>query len=257
MTNHPDHKVKIESISSESDITRVRYNRIAPIYDLMDLLPEQRFAGWRKQLWDRIPKGRVLEVGVGTGKNFLYHPAETEVTGIDLSEGMLTKARQRAKKLEYPLDLYQMDAQHLDFPDNTFDVAVATFVFCSVPNPKLGLQELARVVKPEGQIMLLEHVRINRPAIIGKVMDWLDPLVVRLMGAHINRRTTEIVQQAGLEVEQIENLALQGLVKLITARPSTDKIHFEQTIILGETGLLYLQRTACSLVGDNKPSQIG
>ncbi len=229
MTHYPDYKSKMESMASESDITRARYNRIAPLYDLMDLLPEQRFAGWRKQLWDGVPTGRVLEVGVGTGKNFPYHPAETEVTGIDLSEGMLAKARQRAEKLGYPLDLHHMDAQHLDFPDNTFDAAVATFVFCSVPNPGLGLQELARVVKPEGQIMLLEHVRIDRPALIGKLMDWLDPLVVRVMGAHINRRTTEIVQQAGLEVEQIENLALQGLVKLITARPSTDKIHSEET----------------------------
>jgi ubiquinone/menaquinone biosynthesis C-methylase UbiE len=223
MANRPDQESKIESISAESDITRARYNRIAPIYDLMDLLPEQRFAGWRKQLWDRIPKGRVLEVGVGTGKNFSYHPAETEITGIDLSEGMLAKARQRAEKLGYSPDLHHMDAQHLDFPDNTFDAAVATFVYCSVPDPGLGLQELARVVKPEGQIMLLEHVRIDRPAIIGQLMDWLDPLVVRLMGAHINRRTADTVQQAGLAVEQIENLAPQGLVKLIIARPSSDK----------------------------------
>lgn len=223
MTNHPGHKPKTETISFESDITRARYNRIAPIYDLMDLLPEQRFAGWRKQLWNKIPKGRVLEVGVGTGKNFPFHPADTEVTGIDLSEGMLAKARQRACKLEYSLDLHQMDAQHLDFPDNTFDAAVATFVYCSVPNPKLGLQELVRVVKPEGQIILLEHVRIDRPAIIGKIMDWLDPLVVRLMGAHINRRTAETVQQAGLVVEQIKNLASQELVKLIIAHPSSEK----------------------------------
>jgi hypothetical protein len=71
--------------------------------------------------------------------------------------------------------------------------------------------------------MLLEHVRIDRPAIIGQLMDWLDPLVVRLMGAHINRRTADTVQQAGLAVEQIENLAPQGLVKLIIARPSSDK----------------------------------
>ena len=154
MANRFEYQSKIESISTESDTTRARYNRIASIYDLMDLLPEQRFAGWRKQLWDRIPKGRVLEVGVGTGKNFPYHPAETEITGIDLSERMLAKARQRAEKLGYAPDLHHMDAQHLDFPDNTFDAAVATFVYCSGPDPGLGLQELARVVKPEGQMRL-------------------------------------------------------------------------------------------------------
>ena len=175
MASRFEHQSEIESSSTESDTTRARYNRIAPIYDLMDLLPEQRFAGWRRQLWDGVPKGSVLEVGVGTGKNFPYHPAETEITGIDLSEGMLAKARQRAEKLGYSPDLHHMDAQHLDFPDNTFDAAVATFVYCSVPDPGLGLQELDRVVKPKGQIMLLEHVRIDRPAIIGRVGDWLDP----------------------------------------------------------------------------------
>ena len=221
MTNNPDHPSKLESISSESNITRARYNRIAPIYDLMEILPERRFAPWRKQLWAKISTGRVLEVGVGTGKNFPYHSPQTEVTGIDLSEKMLAKARQKAKKQAYPLDLHQMDAQRLDFPDNTFDAAVATFVYCSIPNPGLSLQELARVVKPEGQIMLLEHVRIDRPALIGKIMDWLDPLVVRIMGAHINRRTAETVRQAGLAIEQVENLAPQGLVKLIIARPSS------------------------------------
>jgi ubiquinone/menaquinone biosynthesis C-methylase UbiE len=155
-----EHQSEIESSSTESDTTRARYNRIAPIYDLMDLLPEQRFAGWRKQLWDRVPPGRVLEVGVGTGKNFPYHPAEIEVTGIDLSEGMLAKARHRAKKMDYALDLRHMDAQHLDFPDNTFDAAVATFVFCSVPDP--GRAWPARI-GPGGQAKGADYAARARP----------------------------------------------------------------------------------------------
>jgi ubiquinone/menaquinone biosynthesis C-methylase UbiE len=112
-----------------------------------------------------------------------------------------------------------MDAQQLDFPDDSFEAAVATFVFCSVPDPERGLRELARVVKPGGRIELLEHVRVDRPRLIGKLMDWLDPLVVRVMGAHINRRTAEVVRQSGLEIETVEDLAPLGLVKLIIARP--------------------------------------
>jgi hypothetical protein len=77
------------------------------------------------------------------------------------------------------------------------------------------------VVKPNGQIVLLEHVRIDRPGLIGKLMDLLDPLVVRVMGAHVSRRTAETVRRAGLEVEQEEDLASRGLVKLIVARPSS------------------------------------
>ena len=203
----------------QTTLTRARYNRLAPVYDAMDFLSEQRFASWRQRLWTMTPKGRVLEVGVGTGKNFPYHPAETEITGIDLSEGMLAKAKQRAAQLHHAPDLREMDAQQLEFPDDTFDAAVATFVFCSVPDPARGLRELARVVKPDGQIILLEHVRVDRPTFIGKLMDVLDPLVVRVMGAHINRRTAETVKQAGLVVERVENLAPLGLVKLIVAHP--------------------------------------
>ncbi len=73
-----------------------------------------------------------------------------------------------------------------------------------------------------GRILLLEHVRIDRPGILGKLMDLLDPLVVRIVGAHINRRTAENVRRAGLEVERVEKLAPLGLVKLIVARPPAD-----------------------------------
>ena len=204
----------------ETAKTAARYNRIASIYDLMEVFPERRFAPMRQKLWSQIPDGEVLEVGVGTGKNFPYHPPEIKVTGIDLSDRMLEQARRRAEELGKSIELKQMDAQHLDFPDNSFDAAVATFVFCSVPDAVRGLRELGRVVRPEGRIFLLEHVRINRPEAVGKVMDLLDPLVVRLMGPHINRRTEENVRQAGLKVERVEYLAPLELVKLIVARPA-------------------------------------
>jgi ubiquinone/menaquinone biosynthesis C-methylase UbiE len=134
---------------------------------------------------------------------------------------MLAQARRKAEEMDYGIELHQTDAQQLDFPENSFDGAVATFVFCSVPDAEQGLRELARVVKSEGQIVLLEHVRINRPAVVGKLMDLLDPLVVRLMGAHINRRTAETIERAGLEVDRVKELAPGGLVKLIIARPSS------------------------------------
>jgi ubiquinone/menaquinone biosynthesis C-methylase UbiE len=203
----------------ETAKTRARYNRIAPVYDLMEISAEQRFSPWRRKLWSLIPGGRVLEVGVGTGKNLPYHPARAEVTGIDLSDRMLVRARQKAEELDHPIVLREMDAQHLDFPDDSFEGAVGTFVFCSVPDPERGLRELARVVKPDGRIELLEHVRIDRPPLVGKLMDWLDPLVVRVMGAHVNRRTAEVVRESGLEIEAVEDLGPLGLVKLITARP--------------------------------------
>jgi phosphatidylethanolamine/phosphatidyl-N-methylethanolamine N-methyltransferase len=198
--------------------TQSRYNRIAPVYDLMEAIVERfAFRRWRERLWSQVDGNRVLEVGVGTGKNIPYHPKGVQVTAVDLSDRMLERARRRVQELDTEVDLCLMDAQKLAFPGAAFDAAVATFVFCSVPDPVLGLRELGRVVRPGGQVMLLEHVRVNKP-VIGKLMDLLDPFVVRLMGPHINRRTVENVKKAGLEIEQVEELAPGGLVKLIVAR---------------------------------------
>ena len=205
----------------ETERARARYNRLAPFYDRMERGAEKGFAPRRQRLWALVPGGRILEVGVGTGKNFSYHPAGANVTGIDLSNQMLDKAHRRVQELGRSIELREMDVQELGFPDASFDAAAATFVFCSVPDPVRGLRELARVVKPEGLILLLEHVRIDRPGILGRLMDMLDPLVVRIMGAHIKRRTVENVRRAGLQVERVENWAPLGLVTLIVARPST------------------------------------
>ena len=197
--------------------TQARYNRLAPVYDLMEWVTEcSAFQGWRRDLWSRLPPGRILEVGVGTGKNMPYYPEDAKVTAIDLSEGMLSRAKQRAEILGIDADLRLMDVRRLAFPKGTFDAAVATFVFCSVPLPVKGLQELGRAVKPGSELWFLEHVRIDKP-VIGPLMDLANPLVVRMMGANINRQTVENVKRAGLTILEVEDLS-GDLVKLIHAR---------------------------------------
>ncbi len=205
-------------LDQETATTKLRYDRIAPFYDAMEWFTERSvFQKWRQHLWSRVPAGRVLEVGVGTGKNMPFYPPGAQVTAIDLSERMLALAHRRAKSLGLDVDLRHMDAQHLAFPDTSFDAVVATFVFCSVPDPVQGLRELRRVTRPGGDIWLLEHVRVDKP-VIGSLMDALNPLVVRITGANINRRTVQNVQRAGLELVEVENLR-GDLVKLIHARP--------------------------------------
>jgi ubiquinone/menaquinone biosynthesis C-methylase UbiE len=198
-----------------TEVTKARYNRIAPFYNIIVALPEMLFNPWRKKLLAKA-KGKILEIGVGTGINFPYYPYGADVTAIDVSDSMLVFARKKASELGLSFNLIEGDVQHLMFPDNSFDTVIATFVFCSVPDPVQGLKELMRVVKPTGQILLLEHVRIDTP-IIGWIMDCLNPLTVRILWENINRRTVENVEKAGLHIDNIEHLGLMKMVKMIEA----------------------------------------
>jgi ubiquinone/menaquinone biosynthesis C-methylase UbiE len=185
----------------------------------MEGLAEGRYRPWRENLWLLVSDSRVLEAGVGTGKNMPFYPANVSITAIDLTPGMLQRAQKRAADLGLAsrVDLRLGDVQELDFPNSVFDTAIATFVFCSVPDPVLGLSELKRVVKPGGRILLLEHMRSANP-FWGAIMDFLNPVVVRMMGANINRRTVENVRSTGLEIERVEDLGGGGIFKLIAAR---------------------------------------
>ena len=210
----------VTTLDHDTITTQRRYDRLAAIYDVRTYIAEEyMFKKFRQLLWSRLKDGRILELGVGTGANMPYYPEGCQVTAVDLSEQMLERAKRRAEKLGLTVDLQLMDAQNLTFPDNSFDAAVTTCVFCSVPNPIAGLRALGRVVKPDGDIWLMEHMRVDRP-VIGPLMDFVNPLVLRMMGANINRRTIENVWLAGLEIENIEDL-VGTVFRLIHARPSS------------------------------------
>lgn len=200
--------------------TQARYDRSAPIYDLMEGLMERSARKWRRLLWAQVEGERVLEVGVGTGKNMPYYPARARVTAIDLSVNMFQRARRWVEREKVEVELRQMDAQALNFPDQSFDTVVASFVFCSVPDPLLGMEELGRVTKSGGKILLLEHMRPENPW-LGSLFDLFNPLVVRLFGFNINRRTLANIERAGLKIERVQNMDKMGIVKLIVAKPLT------------------------------------
>lgn len=200
-----------------TEIARRRYDRIAPLYDFMESIVEvSRYSGWRKLLWSKVEGPRILEVGVGTGKNFPYYRNHAEIVAVDFSDKMLKRAKEKASKQNVKVDLRHMDVQNLEFEDNTFDTVVASFVFCSVPDPVRGLIETGRVCRPDGKVVLLEHV-LSANRILTWLMNLANPVVARMIGANINRRTVANVRKSGLAVEQVTDLGA-GIFKLIEAR---------------------------------------
>lgn len=200
---------------SRSEVAR-RYDRVAWVYDVYDA-PMNWFGGSRRRRRVlRRARGRTLEVGVGTGRNLDCYPEGVELTGIDISRGMLARAEKRAEALRSPVKLHLADVEHLPFPDASFDTVTATCVFCSVDAPVRGLEEIRRVVKPTGRVLLLEHVR-PRGRAWGWLADRLTPLIRRVFGPDINRRTEENVHRSGLRIVDVKR---QGVWREIEARPT-------------------------------------
>jgi ubiquinone/menaquinone biosynthesis C-methylase UbiE len=203
---------------SEDKAEARRYNRVAWRYDILESPMEKMvFTKLRREMLSGV-NGKVLEVGVGTGKSLPYYPEGVELVGIDISPKMLEKARKRADKLGIGVDLRVMDVENLQFPDKTFDFIVVVFVFCSVTDPVKGLRELARVVKDDGKILMLEHVR-SENRVIGKLMDWFNPIARWLFGPNINRQTVANVEAAGLAIVSVESKGLKIIKRIVARRP--------------------------------------
>lgn len=189
------------------------------MYNLLEWPVEHlMYKKWRKLLWKEITGPRVLEIGVGTGKNIPYYSGGLQVTGVDLSPGMLRHARKKAAGMELGdnVTLREMDAQKLEFGEDRFDEVVATFAFCSVPDPVLGLEEALRVTKPGGRMHLLEHM-LSRNSRLAAVMKKLDGAIHWITGVHIARDTVRNVREAGWKVEHEEELTPGGIFRMIRA----------------------------------------
>ena len=178
------------------------YELYAPVYDfIFDWVFSPGRAAAVKQL-DLQRSDSVLEVGIGTGLNLPLYPATTQLTGIDLSQEMLDKAVERVQSLTMPnVTLKVMDATSLDFGDNEFDKAIATYTISAVPDPVAVLREMRRVVKPGGVIVIMNHFRSER-----RLMGWLEDLVAPVctrLGWKSNLALKPLLAQVGLEPELV------------------------------------------------------
>lgn len=206
--------VESRRTTTQQDIT-ARYDRIARVYDVIDR-PMNVVGGVTRRRRRLLVRARraTLEIGVGTGRNLGLSPPGVELTAIDVSEQMLIRAQRRAAELGIEVRLLRTDVQQLPFADDSFHTVAATCVFCSVADPVVGLREVARVVRPDGRVLLLEHVRPRNP-LLGWIFDRINPLVRRVAGPNINRRSEDNVVEAGLEIVEVVR---SGIWREIVAR---------------------------------------
>jgi ubiquinone/menaquinone biosynthesis C-methylase UbiE len=194
-----------------------KYNRISAVYDIIELPIELLLYGrWREEALSNL-SGKVLEIGVGTGRNLKYYPAGCSVIGIDNSAGMLEKARKKARGMKN-VTLYLMDSEHLEFPDNSFDYVVTTFVLCSIPDPVKALKEMKRVLKPSGELVALEHMRSSNP-LIARIEDLINPIMFFFIGDDMTRDAMRNIEKAGFTIKEAKNLAFRDVFKKIRAKP--------------------------------------
>jgi SAM-dependent methyltransferase len=195
-----------------------RYQRIAPVYDLLDLpFERRRYRALRPLLFKGLA-GRLLDAGIGTGRNCEFYPPDAVVFGIDTSLAMLARAFDRCPTLAADGRLYEMDVTALDFPTGSFDAAVATFLFCVLPDHQQepALLELRRVVRPGGIIRLLEYVRPR--GTLRRIISYIwQPWVRWAYGASFDRDTERHVPTAGLELLE-SRYVVDDLLKLVTVR---------------------------------------
>jgi ubiquinone/menaquinone biosynthesis C-methylase UbiE len=163
-------------------------------------------------------RGRTLDVGCGTGRGLRFYGPGARVIGLDPARASLARARRRIPGSR----LVQASAEALPFRDGVFDTVVSSFVFCSVPDPARGFAEVKRVLRPDGQLRMLEHVR-SRRRWKAAFQDRVQPIWTRLSGGcRPNRETERLVNAAGFAIDAEDRLEKADL-RRFSARPASER----------------------------------
>jgi len=216
MTSSP---VPPGELERRNDKVRRSWAKQAPRYDKSIGFFERRVFGSEHREWAcSRATGDTLEVAIGTGLNVAHYPDEVKLTGVDLSPEMLAIARERTSGLSREVDLQQGDAHALPFENATFDTVVCTYSLCNIPDARLAVAEMRRVLRPGGKLILVDHIRSAVKPIL-----WLQKAVEfftrRLEGEHMTRRPLEHVRAEGFDV-QVRNRLRAGVVeRLVAVKP--------------------------------------
>jgi ubiquinone/menaquinone biosynthesis C-methylase UbiE len=169
-------------------------------YDtFMSPLERKKFTRIRTELL-KGAAGNVLELGSGTGVNFPFYKYAEKVTALEPSRYMIDQSISKLEAATIPIKTVHASAEELPFEDETFDTIVGTLVFCTIPHPELAIKEMKRVCKPEGKILLFEHVKMDNPS-LAHLQEWLTPFWKKICdGCHLNRDTLNLLKEQELKV---------------------------------------------------------
>ncbi len=186
------------------------------IYDaLVKPMNAGRLGSWRRRMFGEL-RGAILELGVGTGLNLDAYGPDALVTAIEIDRELLWAARERAAS--HGARLIQADAERLPFAAASFDVVTSALVFCTIPDPAAALREVARVLRPGGRLLQIEHTRTNRRR-IDAALALITPVWKRVAGGcHLDRDTPALLESRGWRLTRHER-HIGGLFRLIEAVP--------------------------------------
>jgi len=189
-------------VREENLSLRAKYNITAMFYDILDYPWERVYREWRPQILSDL-RGKVLEAGVGTGRNFQHYHESVKLTGVDLSDVMLRKAAKKARRSNCKIELLHDDASVMRLVDsNQFDWIISTFLCCVMPDKfqPMALEQFSRVLKSGGKFRLLEMV-YSKDKMIRRRQDLFASFVEKVYGARFDRKTVQFIEEsADLEI---------------------------------------------------------
>jgi ubiquinone/menaquinone biosynthesis C-methylase UbiE len=206
----------VTDVTVENERLRELWKQYAPRYDRdVGLLERMLLKGGRAWVCEQAD-GDVLEVAIGSGRNLEFYPEGISVTGLDLSPEMLELAKDRAAALDRKVDLREAEAHEMPLPDGSFDTVVCTLGLCSVPDERPVIDEMYRVLRPGGRLLLLDHVGSHH-RLIFLWQRMLEKNMLKQCGDYQTRRPLPLVEKAGFVIEYQKRFKA-GVVERVTAR---------------------------------------